>query len=182
MSTEATTVPEGATPSGTGPLGRVRDRAQLGLCAALAVVGVVVVVDAARLGQVTSSNDPIGPRAMPFVVGGLLLLVSVLYALDVLRGGVGEAEAGEDVELGQRADWKTVGILGGAFALNALLIEPLGWVISGALLFFLSAFALGNRHHVRGLAIGIAMSLVTFYAFAIGLGVNLPAGILQGIL
>ncbi|WP_404350662.1 tripartite tricarboxylate transporter TctB family protein [Phycicoccus jejuensis] len=182
MSTEATTAPEGTSPSGAGPLGRVTDRAQLGLCAALAVVGVVVLVDAASLGRVTSSNDPIGPRAMPFVVGGLLLLVSVLYALDVLRGGVGEAEAGEDVELGQRADWKTVGILAGAFALNALLIEPLGWVISGALLFFLSAFALGNRHHVRGLAIGIAMSLVTFYAFAIGLGVNLPAGILQGIL
>ena len=31
-------------------------------------------------------------------------------------------------------------------------------------------------------AIGIVLSLVTFYAFAIGLGVNLPAGILQGIL
>jgi putative tricarboxylic transport membrane protein len=119
---------------------------------------------------------------MPFVVGGLLLLVSVLFTLDVLRGGVGEAEAGEDVELGQRADWRTVGILAGAFALNALLVEPLGWVISGSLLFFLSAFALGNRHHVRGLAFGIALSLATFYAFAIGLGVNLPAGILQGIL
>ncbi|WP_082589555.1 tripartite tricarboxylate transporter TctB family protein [Nostocoides sp. Soil756] len=182
MTTEATTVPEGSTRSGAGPLGRVRDRAQLGLCAALAVAGVVVIVDASRLGPVTSSNDPIGPKAMPFLVGGLLLLVSVLYAVDVLRGGVGEAEEGEDVELGQGADWKTVSILAGAFVLNALLIEPLGWVISGALLFALSAFALGNRHHVRGLAVGIAMSLATFYAFAIGLGVNLPAGILQGIL
>jgi putative tricarboxylic transport membrane protein len=55
-------------------------------------------------------------------------------------------------------------------------------VISGALLFWGSAFALGNRHHIRGLAIGVALSLVTFYAFAVGLGVNLPAGILQGIL
>ncbi len=73
-------------------------------------------------------------------------------------------------------------MLAGAFLLNALLIERLGWVISGALLFALSAFALGNRHHVRGLAIGIALSLITFYAFAIGLGVNLPAGILDGIL
>jgi putative tricarboxylic transport membrane protein len=171
MTTEATT----ATTA-------VRDRAQYGLCAALALVGVVVIVDASRIGHVTSSNDPVGPRAMPFVVGGALLLVAVLYALDVFRGGVGEAEAGEDVELGQAADWRTVAMLAAAFALNAVLIEPLGWVISGSLLFFLSAFALGNRHHVRGLAIGIALGLVTFYAFAIGLGVNLPAGILQGIL
>jgi len=181
MSTEAT--PAGA-PSSTTPraTGRVRDRAQFGMCAALALAGVVVIADASRIGHVTTSNDPVGPRAMPFVVGVLLIVVAVLYALDVARGGVGEAEAGEDVELAQPSDWRTVGLIAAAFALNAVLIEPLGWVISGALLFFLSAFALGNRHHVRGLAIGIVMSLATFYAFAIGLGVNLPAGILQGIL
>lgn len=179
MSTEATTSEVPSDGTATTP---VRDRAQYLLCAALAAVGVVVIVDASRIGDVTSSNDPIGPKAMPFVVGILLLVVAALYALDVFRGGVGEAEAGEDVELGQKPDWKTVGILAGAFVLNALTIEPLGWVISGALLFALSAYALGNRHHVRGIAIGIAMSLGTFYAFAIGLGVNLPAGILQGIL
>lgn len=171
-----------STTPGSGAFGRVRDRAQLVLCAALALTGVVVIVDASRIGAATSSNDPVGPRAMPYVVGALLLVIAVLYAVDVLRGGVGEAEAGEDVELDHPADWRTVAILAGAFVLNAVLIEPLGWVISGSLLFALSAFALGNRHHVRGLAIGIAMALGTFYAFAIGLGVNLPAGILQGIL
>lgn len=171
MSTEATTAPIG-----------VRDRAQYAVCAALALLGVVVIVDATRIGAATSSNDPIGPRVMPFVIGAALVLVAVLYALDVARGGVGEAEAGEDVELGVPSDWRTVGILAGAFVVNALLIERLGWVISGALLFAMSAFALGNRHHVRGLALGLALSLATFYAFAIGLGVTLPAGILQGIL
>ncbi|MGL5927673.1 MAG: tripartite tricarboxylate transporter TctB family protein, partial [Dermatophilaceae bacterium] len=74
--------------------GRVRDRAQFGLCAALALAGVVVIVDAARIGPVASSNDPVGPRAMPFVVGGLLLVVCAFYAVDIARGGVGEAEAG----------------------------------------------------------------------------------------
>jgi putative tricarboxylic transport membrane protein len=171
MSTEATTAPVG-----------VRDRAQNGVCAALALLGVVVIIDATRIGAATSSNDPVGPKALPFVIGAALLLISVLYALDVARGGVGEAEAGEDIELGTPADWRTVGLLAGAFVVNALLIERLGWVISGALLFAMSAYALGNRHHVRGLAIGVGMSLSTFYAFAIGLGVSLPAGILQGIL
>jgi putative tricarboxylic transport membrane protein len=171
MSTEATTAPVG-----------VRDRAQYGVCAALALLGLVVIWYATQIGAATSSNDPVGPKALPFVVGAALLLISGLYALDVFRGGVGEQEAGEDVELGHPADWRTVGMLAAAFLLNALLIEPLGWVISGALLFALAAFALGNRHHIRGLAIGTALSLATFYAFAIGLGVNLPAGILQGIL
>lgn len=171
MTTEATTAPLG-----------VRDRAQYGVCAALALLGVVVIIDATRIGAATSSNDPVGPKALPFIIGAALILISVLYALDVARGGVGEAEGGEDVELGAPADWRTVGILAGSLVVNALLIERLGWVISGALLFAMCAYALGNRHHVRGIAIGVAMSLTTFYAFAIGLGVSLPAGILQGIL
>lgn len=68
------------------------------------------------------------------------------------------------------------------FVANALLIERLGWVISGALLFWGTAFALGNRHYIRNLLIAVTLALTTFYAFAIGLGVNLPAGVLQGIL
>jgi putative tricarboxylic transport membrane protein len=158
------------------------DRAQYAVCAGLALRGVLVLVDASRLGAVASSNDPIGPKPVPIVLGVLLIIVSVFYAIDVSRGGVGEAEAGEDIDLTTRIDVRTVALLIGAFVLNALLIEPLGWVISGSILFWGAAFALGNRHHIRGLVIGVALALITFYAFAIGLGVNLPAGILQGIL
>ncbi len=160
----------------------VRDRAQFGMCAGLALLGAYVLFDASRISDVSSSNDPVGPKPMPILLGVLLIIVAVFYAIDVARGGRGEAEEGEDIDLSTSVDWRTIGLLIGAFALNALLIEPLGWVISGALLFAGSAFALGNRHHIRGLAIGAALSLITFYAFAVGLGVNLPAGILQGIL
>ena len=160
----------------------IRDRAQFGLCAGLALLGGYVLFDASRIGDVSSSNDPVGPKPMPILLGVLLIVVALFYAVDVARGGRGEAEEGEDIDLSTTVDWRTIGLLIAAFAVNAVLIEPLGWVISGALLFWGSAFALGNRHHVRGLAIGVALSLITFYAFAVGLGVNLPAGILQGIL
>ncbi len=158
------------------------DRAQYGLCAGLALLGAYVLFDASRIGSASSSNDPVGPKAMPILLGVLLIIVAAFYAVDIARGGHGEAEEGEDIDLSTAVDWRTIGLLIAAFAVNAVLIEPLGWVISGALLFWGSAFALGNRHHVRGLAIGITLSIVTFYAFAVGLGVNLPAGILQGIL
>jgi hypothetical protein len=82
------------------PATGVGDRAQYGVCAALALLGVVVIVDATRIGAATSSNDPVGPKALPFIIGAALVLISVFYALDVARGGVGEAEGGEDVELG----------------------------------------------------------------------------------
>ena len=158
------------------------DRAQYGVCAALAALGVLLLVDAARIPPVTSSNDPLGPRPVPMVLGVLLIVTAVIYAVDVWRGGVGEAEGGEDIEPGSRADWKTVSLLILVFGTSALLVNPLGWVITGSLLFWGCAFALGNRHHIRGLAIGIALALITFYGFAIGLGVSLPAGILKGIL
>ena len=158
------------------------DRAQYGVCGFLAVVGALVIVDAARLQHIANSNDPIGPKPVPIVLGVLLLVVAVLYAVDVARGGTGEAEEGEDVDVTSSVDWRTVLTLIAAFVVNLALIEPLGWVISGTVLFWGSAFALGSRHHIRNLVIAVALALITFYAFAIGLGVNLPAGVLQGIL
>ncbi|MCX4390181.1 tripartite tricarboxylate transporter TctB family protein [Micromonospora peucetia] len=159
-----------------------RDRAQYAVCAFLALVGVLVIIDAARTGQAISAADAIGPKPVPILLGVLLLLVATIYTVDVARGGTGEPEAGEDVDPTTPIDWRTVLLLIGAFGVNAVLIDRLGWVISGTLLFWGSAFALGNRRHVHNLLIAVALSLATFYTFAIGLGVNLPAGVLQGIL
>ncbi|WP_406070676.1 tripartite tricarboxylate transporter TctB family protein [Micromonospora sp. NBC_01638] len=180
------TAADGGPPVADAPDGAARtakpDRAQYGVCAFLAAVGALVIVDAIRIGHAISSADPIGPKPVPILLGALLLVVAVIYAVDVARGGAGEPEAGEDVDLSSPIDWRTVLLLIGAFLVNAVLIDRLGWVISGTLLFWGSAFALGNRHYIRNLLIAIAMSLITFYTFAIGLGVNLPAGVLQGIL
>lgn len=148
----------------------------------LAVVGLVVLFDALRLSDNRTGVDPLGPRPMPLLVGSLLIVLAVALAIAVLRGDRAEAESGEDVDLQQPIDVKTVLILVGVFAANIVLIDWLGWVISGGLLFYGSAIALGSRHFVRDLVISAALSLGTFYGFAIGLGVNLPAGVLQGIL
>ena len=112
----------------------------------------------------------------------LLLLIAILYAVDVARGGTGEAEGGEDIDLTSPIDWRTVLLLIGAFVVNAVADRAAGLGDQRGLLFWGSAFALGSRHHIRNLFIAAALSLTTFYAFAIGLGVNLPAGVLQGIL
>ena len=39
-----------------------------------------------------NSNDPVGPKPMPILLGVLLIVVAVFYAVDVARGGTGEAE------------------------------------------------------------------------------------------
>jgi putative tricarboxylic transport membrane protein len=44
------------------------------------------------------------------------------------------------------------------------------------------AFALGSRHFIRDPLIAIALSIGTWYLFALGLGIELPVGVLKGIL
>jgi len=161
---------------------RLKGRSELGLAALLGAVGVIVILDALSLSVPYSQADPVGPKTMPFIVGGLLLVCAVLLAINVLRGGRGEAEAGEDVDLTHPTDWRTVLPLIGAFVLNILLIDTVGWVISGTLLFWGSAWALGSRRYVRDAIIAVVLALGTFYGFYLGLGINLPAGLLQGVL
>jgi putative tricarboxylic transport membrane protein len=176
---------EAAGAAGSFPAARqVRPRtlAEYGVCVFLTVAGIVVLVDALQLSNNRTGVDPLGPKPVPVFVGSLLILLAMLLAIAVARGSQGEAEAGEDIDLNQRVDLKTVLLLLGVFIANIVLIDLLGWVISGGLLFYGSAIALGSRHFIRDLVISAALSLGTFYGFAIGLGVGLPAGILQGIL
>lgn len=152
------------------------------LCAGLALAGAVVLVDALQLSNNRTGTDPLGPKPVPVLVGSLLIILAAALAVAVARGNVGEQEAGEDVDLHAKSDLKTVLLLVGVFAANIVLIDILGWVISGGLLFYGCAIVLGSRHFIRDLMIAAVLSLGTFYGFAIGLGVALPAGILQGIL
>lgn len=63
-----------------------------------------------------------------------------------------------------------------------VLIDRVGFPISGAVLFWGSAYALGSRHHLRDPLIALALSVVTYLIFARGLGIGLPAGPLEGVL
>ncbi len=157
-------------------------RSELGVALFLGAVGLVVLISAIMLPESRIARGPVGPAAVPTVVGILLIVVGVFLAIDVLRGGRGEPEGGEDVELGGGTDWRTVALLAVAFIANAVLIEPLGWPLSGAILFWGSAFALGSRHYVRDAVIALVLGVGSWYLFVLGLGISLPVGILKGIL
>jgi putative tricarboxylic transport membrane protein len=161
---------------------RTQGRSELGVALFLLAIGILVIVDAARIPAELTQRGPVGPKAVPIAVGVLLLVVALLLARDVLRGGHGEQEYGEDIDLSHRSDWRTVLLLSGAFLANVALIERAGWPVSGAVLFFGAAYALGSRHLVRDAVIAIGLSIGTWYLFAEGLGIGLPAGILKGIL
>jgi putative tricarboxylic transport membrane protein len=160
---------------------RLVDRAQYGLAAFLVLVGGYVVLDATTLSK-GFADQPVQPYAMPYVVGAVLVALGVLLAVATARGDRPEAEAGEDVEIDGTTDWRTVGMLVGVMALNVLLIDLLGWAITGALVFAGAASVLGSRTPVRDVAIGAALAVGTWYGLYSGLGIPIPAGILDGVL
>ncbi len=157
------------------------DKAQYGLAAFLVVVGAYVVLDATTL-EKGFADQPVQPYAFPYVVGTVLALLGVALAVATARGDRPEAEEGEDIDLDTPSDWRTVGLLTLVFAANIALIDWLGWAITGAALFAGSAVVLGSRQPVRDLAVGVALSVGTWYGFYVGLGIPLPAGILDGVL
>ena len=168
------------TTDATGTGTRKFDRSQYGLAAVLAVLGVWTIVDARGLN--VGFGDPVGPRVFPYVIGAVMLVLAALLVVATARGDVPEAEAGEDVDLTTRADWVTVAKLVAVMLLNLLLVNLLGWAITGALLFAGCAWALGSRTLVRDLIVGAVLSVSSWYFFWVVLDKPLTAGILDGIL
>ena len=158
------------------------DRAQYLVCVVLAAVGGFLIYDALRLGEGFAKVDPIGPRFFPIAVGVGLLIAAAIMAIAIPRGSKGEAEAGEDIDPNAPSDWRTVALLVALFVAVIVLVNPLGWVIAGTLLFAGATTVLGSRRYVLNVVIGVALATISFYAFYSGLGIPLPPGVLDGIL
>jgi putative tricarboxylic transport membrane protein len=156
------------------------DKAQYGVAALLGLVGAYTVYDATTL--TVGFGDPVGPRAFPYVIGGVLVVLAVLLALATARGDVPEAEAGEDVDLTVRADWTTVLKLVGVLVFTIATIGWLGWAITGAVLFAGSAWALGSRTLARDVVVGAVLAVGSWYLFYSGLEIPLSPGVLDGVL
>jgi putative tricarboxylic transport membrane protein len=123
----------------------------------------------------------VGPRAFPVLVGAALTVLGTALAVGVVTGRIAlRPEAGEDVDETRTADlapmaWIVAGLVVAVFAL-----ERIGFALTAALVFTLTARAFGSRRLLRDAVIGLAIGLATFFLFARGLGVSLPAGPLPG--
>jgi putative tricarboxylic transport membrane protein len=158
------------------------DKAQYVVVAVCAIVGSFLIYDALSLPGGFAKVDPVGPKLFPMIIGIGLLALAAILAIAIPRGSKGEADAGEDIDPELPSDWRTVGLLVAIFVVVILVVNPLGWAITGALMFAGCATVLGSKHYVRNVVIGAVLSVGSFYAFYSGLGIPLPAGILDGIL
>lgn len=78
-------------------------------------------------------------------------------------------------------DWKTFLTVLGALIVFILILEPVGWIFSGTLLFWVISRALGSRRPLFDVGISLLVSSAIQLAFSAGLGLTLPSGILSGV-
>ena len=147
------------------------------MAALLAVFGIVVLVGAGGITQPGSTNT-IGPRFFPYLVGGLLVVVAVVLAIEVWRGDLVEPEGGEDIDPTRRMDWRAVGLVVVAFAAHALLINVVGWPLAVTLMFAGVVKALGAKGWIAPFAAGGVTSVIVWIIFVKALNVALPGGVL----
>ena len=169
------TAPKERTAERTAPVG------ELGFAGGVVALGLFALVSAGSINEPLTAGS-MGPRALPYLIGGALVLSGLAVVTAVLRGHHGEAEHGEDVAADEHTDWVIVGMLVGLFLAHVFLIVPAGWPVAATVLFAGSAIVLGAKPWWRAVAIGLLLALVLQSAFAGGLGVSLPAGpLLEGV-
>jgi putative tricarboxylic transport membrane protein len=143
---------------------------------AFLVLAGIAIAGTARGFTVGFMVDPLGPKALPFLVAGLFGLGG--GALLLRRKPLGDPGLVEPTEpskskLGLQAT--SVGVL----LLLAGLIIPFGFIPPTILATAALARLFGGRW-ISGLAVGLALALGLFGLFTLGFGLDLPMGELFG--
>lgn len=152
-----------------------RHSGQIVLALGLLLLGAALAYGTSELPE-ASGYAKVGPRLMPTIVSGGLMVLALVLFKEALFGGfrnVDEAEAARNPTDWKAFAWVTAGIIA-----NGIVMVKLGFVISGTLLFVLSARGFGSRAWLRNAIIGLVIAVSTYSFFTYGLGLGLPAGIL----
>lgn len=183
-SPQETATPEDPHPGELGHGTRPRSTRGLGewvVAAAVFVLGGVVLFDGLGQRQSTSASG-IGAGFMPIVVGSALFVLAALLAVQLARGKRGEPEQAEgDVDV-TRTHWVALGIAAAGLLFFLFTVEPLGFIPATTVMFFLISLAMGSRRYLIAAVIALATACVIFFAFTKLLSIDLPAGVLEGIL
>ncbi|MGN7188637.1 tripartite tricarboxylate transporter TctB family protein [Microbacterium testaceum] len=152
-----------------------------------------------------------GPQFFPMLVSGFLWLAGVGLLIEVLRTSRRSHVADDPVEISNEMledlgaidetgeirvvspedvastsapaaiDWRTLGITVAGLAAFIVVLPVLGWIISAAALFWVISWAFGSRRPLLDIGVSVIVSSLVQLAFGAGLGLSLPAGILEGL-
>jgi putative tricarboxylic transport membrane protein len=163
------------TPEGRA---RVALAGEMTLPAILIALGIFVAVNTATMSVIGDAAP--GPKFFPTIIAILLLGTGTAMAIiAVVRHRRQPTSAASDAQVG--SDFKTLGIVVAALAVFIVVMPFAGWLLSAAALFFTLCGALGSRAHGKNILIALTFSALLQIAFSIGLGLNLPTGVIGAI-
>ena len=139
------------------------------IAAGLAGLAAMILVDAAGLKQ-DGGYAGVGPADVPRLIAYGLLLLAVMTVVAGLKGDLPRPP--------RQAPAPVLWIMGGLIGQLALL-HVAGFVISGALLFGMTAQGFGQRPLWKAVAVGFVLALVIYGVFDRLLRLNLPGGPLE---
>ncbi len=134
--------------------------------------------------EIPKTASPPGPLFFPTIVIGLgyaLGLALLVQGMRARRGGAvaaGRADAVTTQDEAPVRRWRSLLLAVGTLVAFVLLLDLVGWVIAGTLLFWGLATALGSRRPVFDLAVALIMSSIIQLVFSAGLGLYLPVGVM----
>lgn len=142
----------------------------------LIALAAVLVYDAANM-QVPPNYAAYGPQIFPYISVVVLVATGLYFLWQTATAKPNAVHPDTD-----RPEW--IGVFGISVGLLAqvFLIETLGFVLSAAFLFFAVAWSFRSGRPVRDAIIAVALSLTTYLVFTYLLNLQLPPGILKGII
>jgi putative tricarboxylic transport membrane protein len=145
------------------------DRAVLVIAALLALAGIAICC-ATYLTEERAGYSQVGPRTVPFILAGALVVLGALTAIAGIRGQFPKREK-QDIP-------PMLWVVGG-LAVQLLTMKTVGFSLATGLLFAAAARGFGRGPLWMTIPIGIVFSFIVWFIFAKGLQLTLPAGPLE---
>lgn len=144
------------------------------LVVGLLLTGLAAIVLRDAFAQTLVATYGIGPKAMPLLVGGGLIVLALGHFVVALREGLPKPDPADPAAIG----WVAGGLLG----LIAAIGLGAGFIVATAIVFAFTARAMGRRALLADLGIGLALGIAIYLMFAKVLTLSLPAGPLERLI
>jgi putative tricarboxylic transport membrane protein len=142
------------------------------IAAGLAGLAALLLWDASGLKQ-DGGYAGVGPADVPRLIAYGLLVLAALTAVSGIKG---------DLPRPPRQDPAPVFWILGGLGLQLALLHSVGFVVTGAILFAMTARGFGQKPLWRNLGVGLVLALVIYGVFDRLLQLNLPGGPLEGLI
>jgi putative tricarboxylic transport membrane protein len=143
----------------------------------VAALGAFIAFESSLI-EVSPAYAKVGPQAIPYLVAAGLILFGLLFAAMSLRPRSADIEPAK----AEPADWQALAVISVGLIAQMLLLVPAGFVIASAILFYCVAFGFGSRRYLRDGVVAILLAVIVYIGFTRGLDLQLPAGVLAGVL